>query len=111
MPQGRFCVIVSAQERGRHRRRARTRIGGHLMAANENDGQLIPHAAQKLSELRRILTEARSSADAERIHATLITVVDGLISHVERHARIINDISSDMTHKQGIVTKIDGGTY
>ena len=61
--------------------------------------------------MRGILDEARTSDDAERVHSALIDVVDGLITHAEKQARIIDDLCSDMGHKQGIVTKIGGGDY
>ncbi len=37
--------------------------------------------------------------------------MDGLVSHVERQARAIDELRSDLLHKQGIVTKIDGGEF
>lgn len=68
-------------------------------------------ATQPLHELREILGQARTSDDAERIHAALIDVVDGLLTHVEKQARSIADLQSDISHKQGIVSKIGGGEY
>ena len=71
-----------------------------------------PHASratQPLLELRDVLQAARGSGDAERVHAALIDVVDGLISHAQRQARAIDDLRSDMSHKQGIVSGIAGG--
>lgn len=68
-------------------------------------------ATQPLTELRELLTEARTSDEAERIHAALIDVVDGLITHAEKQARLIESLRSDLGHKQGIVTRIGGGDY
>lgn len=83
-----------------------------MMAAKENgDGPQATHARQKLSELRESLREARTSDDADQVHSALIEAVEGLIAHVEKQARIIDDLCSDMGHKQGIVTRIGGGDY
>lgn len=71
----------------------------------------ISKATQPLTELREILDEARTADDAERIHAALIGVVDGLITHAEKQARLIESLRSDMGHKQSIVTRIGGGDY
>ena len=37
--------------------------------------------------------------------------MDGLITHAERQARAIDDMRSDLSHKQGVVTKIGGGEF
>ncbi|MGI3902271.1 MAG: hypothetical protein ACRYGP_30000 [Janthinobacterium lividum] len=37
--------------------------------------------------------------------------MDGLVSHVERQARAIDELRSDLLHKQGIVTKIGAGEF
>ena len=80
------------------------------MASIENDGPTVSRATQPLLVLREILQTARHSDDAERIRAALIDVVDGLITHAERQARAIEDLRSDVSYKQGIITKIgDGG--
>ena len=71
-----------------------------------------PHASratQPLQELREILEAVKGSGDAARVHAALIDVVDGLIGHAQRQARAIDDLRSDMSHKQGIVSGIAGG--
>ncbi len=81
------------------------------MSSNDNSGSAPSRARQPLSELRAILQEARSADDAERIHVALIDVVDGLITHAENQARAVEDMHSDMAHKQGIVTKIGGGDF
>ena len=81
------------------------------MSTNENDSATPSRARQPLGELRQILLEARAADDAERIHVALVDVVDGLITHAQHQTRAINDMRSDMTHKQGIVTKIGGGEF
>jgi predicted house-cleaning noncanonical NTP pyrophosphatase (MazG superfamily) len=63
------------------------------------------------AELRELLKEARNSDDAERVHVALIETIEALIEQLGKHARLIEDLRSDMTHKQGIVTKIGGGDY
>ena len=75
------------------------------------DEAVTSKATQPLHELRSILSEARTSDDADRIHSALVDVVDGLITHAEKQARLIEDLRSDMGHKQGIVSKIGGGGY
>lgn len=77
------------------------------MATRETNMPPVSKATQPLQELREILQEARSADDAERIHAVLVEVVDGLIGHAQRQARAIDDLRSDMGHKQGIVSKIN----
>ncbi len=81
------------------------------MTRTENDAAQTSRATQPLQELRDILQGARTSDDAERIHAALVEVVDGLISHGQRQARAIDDLRSDMGHKQGIVSDIRGGEH
>jgi hypothetical protein len=81
------------------------------MSANENDNPAPSRARRPLGALRRLLVDARAADDAEPIRTALIDVVDGLITHVQHQARAIDDMRSDMTHKQGIVTKIGGGEF
>ncbi len=81
------------------------------MSANENDNPAPSRARRPLGELRRRLVDAKASDDAERIHVALIEVVDDLITHAQHQARAIDDMRSDMTHKQGIVTNIGGGAF
>ena len=66
---------------------------------------------RSLSELRSILDEARGADDAERIHAALIDIVDGLITHAAKQGSLIADMRSDLGHKQGIISRIGGGEY
>ena len=68
-------------------------------------------AALPLMELRDMLATARESREAERIHAALIDVVDGLITHAEKQADLLAAIRSDLGHKQGIVTRFDGRDF
>ena len=79
--------------------------------ARMDDGPQATRARYPLAHLRQILQEAREAEDAERIHVALIDVVDGLVSHAERQARAIDELRSDLLHKQGIVTKIGGGEF
>lgn len=68
-------------------------------------------ATQSFSELREILEGARAADDAKRTHVALIDVIDGLITNAERQARAVEDLRSDLTHKQGIVTSIKAGGF
>ena len=79
--------------------------------ATINDGPPTTRARYPLNHLRQVLQEARDADDAERIHTALIDAVDGLIAHAERQARAVDELRSDLGHKQGIVTNIGGGTF
>lgn len=81
------------------------------MATTDDDGPQTTRARDPLAHLRQPLQEARDGDDAERIHVALLDTVDGLVSHVERQARAIDELPSDLLHKQGIVTKIGGGGF
>jgi hypothetical protein len=81
------------------------------MTTHDSDTPRTSRATQPLLELQEILQEARTSDDAERIHAALIEVVDQLITHAQKQAKAIEDLRSDVSHKQGIVTSIDGSDY
>ena len=76
-----------------------------------DDGPQTNRARHPLNHLRRTLQEARDADDAERVHVALIDAVDGLITHAEGQARAIEDMRSDLSHKQGVVTKIGGGDF
>ncbi len=76
-----------------------------------DDGPQTNRARHPLNHLRRTLQEARDADDAERVHVALIDAVDGLITHAEGQARAIEDMRSDLSHKQGVVTKIGGGEF
>ncbi len=76
-----------------------------------DDGPQTNRARHPLNHLRRTLQEARDADDVERVHVALIDAVDGLITHAERQARAIEDMRSDLSHKQGVVTKIGGGNF
>ncbi len=80
------------------------------MSTND-DGPQATRARHPLNHLRQTLQEARYADDAERVHVALIDAVDGLITHAERQARAIDDMRSDLSHKQGVVTKIGGGEF
>ena len=80
------------------------------MSTNDDSPQ-VTRARHPLNYLRRTLQEARDADDAERVHVALIDAVDGLITHAERQARAIEDMRSDLSHKQGVVTKIGGGDF
>ncbi len=82
------------------------------MPANQNDEKR--HVGQDelaVLSLRDALRDAKTSGDAARIQAVLIEVVDGLITQLARQSRAIEDMRSDLSHKQGIVTKIDGSQF
>ena len=64
-----------------------------------------------LTTLREVLAEVRTSDDARRVHEALIEVIDGLIAHVDKQNGLIAALQSDLSHKQGIVTAMDGGSY
>ncbi len=82
-----------------------------MMSSIDDDGASATRARQPLTELRRTLREVRGTEDARRLHAGLIEVVDGLIAHAERQARAVEELRSDLGHKQGIVTNIGGGAF
>ncbi len=81
------------------------------MATMDDGGPQATRARYPLAHLRQTLQDAREADDAERIHVALIEAVDGLVTHAERQARAINDLRSDLLHKQGIVSKIGGGEF
>lgn len=81
------------------------------MSTIDDAGKGVSRARQPLADLRRTLQDARMADDAQRIHVALIDVVDGLLSHAERQARAVDDLRSDLGHKQGIVTRIGGGEF
>ena len=68
-------------------------------------------ALTPLTQLREVLNKARDADDAERIHAALIEVVDGLLSRAEHFQRFMDSVRSDLDHKQGIVSNIGGGQF
>lgn len=78
------------------------------MKAQDPNG--ASRATQPLAALREILVSGRTAKPAE-LNAVLIDVVDGLITHAEKQARLIEDLRSDISHKQGIVSNIGGGDY
>ena len=81
------------------------------MSTFNDDGPQVTRARYPLAHLRQTVQDAREADDAQRIHIALIEAVDGLVSHVERQARAIDELRSDLLHKQGIVTKIGGGEF
>ena len=81
------------------------------MSAINDDGPQTTRARYPLAHLRQTLQDAREAEDAERIHVALIEAVDGLVTHAERQARAIDELRSDLLHKQGIVSKIGGGEF
>ncbi len=80
-----------------------------MMSSIDDDGPQANRARQPLAELRRILREAWGAEDPGRLHAALIDAVDGLIAQAERQTRAIEDLRSDLGHKQGTVADIGGG--
>lgn len=87
------------------------RAPGMTTMSTTDDGPQATRARHPLNHLRQTLQEARNADDAERVHVALIDAVDGLITHAERQARAIEDLRSDLGHKQGIVTRIGGGDF
>ena len=66
---------------------------------------------REVAALRDLLARTKTASDPETRLTGLIDVVEGLIEQLGRHASVIEELRSDMTHKQGIVTKIGGGDY
>ena len=82
------------------------------MPANQNNQDMHVYQTEKeVLALREVLKEAKTSENADRIHASLIAVLDGLITQAQKQARLIESLRSDLTHKQGIVTNIDGSAF
>lgn len=81
------------------------------MVHRDDDGPQAIRARYPLAHLRQTLQDAREADDADRIHLALIEAVDGLVTHAERQARAIDELRSDLLHKQGIVTRIGGGEF
>lgn len=82
------------------------------MPANQNDEKR--HVGQDelaALALRDALRDAKTSNDAARVQAVLVEVADGLITQLARQARAIEEMRSDLSHKQGIVSKIDGSQF
>ncbi len=82
------------------------------MPGNQNRPDMhVYQTEQEVIALGNLLKDARNSDDAERIHAALIETLEGVIEQLRKQARVIEDLRSDLTHKQGIVTNIAGGAY
>ena len=77
---------------------------------DQNDADLRGKA-REVAALRDLLARTRTMSDPETRLTGLIEVVESLIGQLARHAGVIEELRSDMTHKQGIVTKIGGGDY
>lgn len=82
------------------------------MFGNQNrPDRHVYQTEQEVIALGNLLKDARNSDDSARIHAALIETLEGVIEQLRKQARVIEDLRSDMTHKQGIVTTIAGGAY
>ncbi len=82
------------------------------MSANENlEDTHIYQTEREVVALGELLKEARNSDNTKQICIALIETVEGLIEQLRKQARLIEDLRSDLTHKQGIVTNIGGGDY
>ena len=76
---------------------------------DQNDANLR-EKEREVAALRELLARTKIMSDPERLTG-LVEVVETLIGQLARHASVIEELRSDMTHKQGIVTKIGGGDY
>ena len=77
---------------------------------DQNDANLR-EKEREVAALRELLARTRTMSDPETRLAGLIDVVESLVGQLGRHASVIEELRSDMTHKQGIVTRIGGGDY
>ena len=77
---------------------------------DQNDANLR-EKEREVAALRGLLARVKTASDPETRLTGLMDVVESLIEQLARHASVIEELRSDMTHKQGIVTKIGGGDY
>ena len=75
------------------------------------DNTFVRESQREAAALREILAKARATDEPGNKLSIVIDVVDSLIEQLGRQARAIEELRSDLTHKQGVVTKIGGGEY
>lgn len=82
------------------------------MAENENRPDThVYQTEHEVLALRDLVKDARNSTSLDGRLTALVGVVEALIGQLGKQARLIEDLRSDMTHKQGIVSNIAGGTF
>lgn len=81
-----------------------------MSAQQDQSDANLREKEREVAALRELLARTKIMSDPERLTG-LIDVVENLIGQLARHASVIEELRSDMTHKQGIVTKIGGGDY
>jgi hypothetical protein len=77
----------------------------------DQDNTHVRESEREAAGLRELLGKAKKTELTDTKLAILIDVVDSLVEQVARQARAIDELRSDLTHKQGIVTKIGGGDF
>jgi hypothetical protein len=77
----------------------------------DQDNSHVRESEREAAALRELLNKAKKTELPDNKLAILIDVVDSLIEQFARHARAIDELRSDLTHKQGIVTNIGGGDF
>ena len=82
-----------------------------MTAQQDQNNANLRETEREVAALRGLLAEAKNASDPETRLTGLLDVVESLIEQLGRHASVIEELRSDMTHKQGIVTKIGGGDY
>ncbi len=82
-----------------------------MTAQQDQNSANLREKEREVAALRDLLARTKTSSDPETRLTGLIDVVESLIEQLGRHAGVIEELRSDMTHKQGIVTKIGGGDY
>lgn len=82
-----------------------------MSAQQDQDNANTRDKEREVAALRDLLARTKIIGDPETRLTGLIEVVESLIEQLGRHAGVIEELRSDMTHKQGIVTKIGGGDY
>ena len=82
-----------------------------MSAQQDQNNANLRETEREAVALRGLLAKAKSASDPETRLTGLIDVLESLIEQLGRHASVIEELRSDMTHKQGIVTKIGGGDY
>ena len=110
MPTG-GARSTAMRAQGRTGAQAPSRGRPQVTQANNVGETHLYQTEREVLALKGLLTEAKNSDKAEPIHAGLVAAIEGLIEQSRKQARLIEDLRSDLTHKQGIVTRIGGGGY
>ena len=82
-----------------------------MNAQQDQNNANLRETEREVAALRDSLFKAKNAGDPETRLTSLFDVMESLIEQLGRHASVIEELRSDMTHKQGIVTKIGGGDY